>query len=567
MKHSRVPLALVATVMVSSLALTACGTSDDEGGGGTAKQPPKTTALGINQADPAQLKQGGTLNWAIDQFPVQFNEMETDGNQAATNAVVEALLPSLWHSRPNGEQVPDKAFLLDAASRTEGGKQIVTYHLNPKAKWSDGTPITYRDLEANVRALSSKDPAYKVGSPAGYEDVSSVRRGKDDHEAVLTFDKPYADWRALFGAPNNTPLYPAKYMADAKSFTTGYLNKIPVTANAYKLGGIDKTAQTVTLVPDPAWWGDKPKLDRIVFHAMTTESMPAAYANGEIDYFDLNASVAAFKQVSGVKSGEIREAGGPNYRHLTFNGKSPKLGDPKVRKALFKATDRETLVKSGLKGLNWEGKPLGNHFLMPNQKGYRNNAGDLGTYDPKAAARLLDEAGWKLDGGTVRKKGGEELKLRFVIPTGQPAAKNEATILTQMWAQAGVRLDIRTVPVNEFFDKYVTPGDYDVAPYSFSRTPFAATGSSGTYARDGGGNDSKTGSAELDDLLDKAGRSADQATALETVNAADAEAWQVAGVLPTYQLPEITAAKKNLANLGAQGMADIAYERIGYTKQ
>ncbi|MFH8594512.1 ABC transporter family substrate-binding protein [Streptomyces rimosus] len=564
MKLSRVPLSLVATVAVASSVLTACGGSDDGGGGGK-KEAPKTTALDINRTDPAQLKQGGTLNWAIDQFPVQFNEMEVDGNQAATNVVIEALMPSLWHSAPNGEQVPNRAFLLDASSRTEGGKQIVTYRLNPKAKWSDGTPITYRDLEANVRAMSSKDPAFKVGTSAAYEEVSSVRRGKDDHEAVLTFDKPYADWRAMFGAPNNTPLYPAKYMADAKGFTTGYLNKIPLSAGPYKLAGIDKTAQTITLVPDSAWWGDKPKLDKIVFHAMTTESMPAAYANGEIDYFDLNAGVAAFKQASAVTSGEIREAGGPNYRHLTFNGKSPKLSDPNVRKALFKATDRDTLVKSSVKGLNWEAKPLNNHFLVPNQKGYRDNAGDLGTYDPKAAGRLLDEAGWKLD-GKVRKKGGEELKLRFLIPTGQPASKNEATILTQMWAQVGVQLDVRTVPVNEFFDKYLTPGEFDVAPYSFSRTPFSATGSSNIYASNGGSNISKTGSAKLDELLDKAGRATDPAAALGTVNEADAEAWRVAGVLPTYQLPEITAAKKTLANLGAQGMADITYERIGYTK-
>ncbi|MEU2790202.1 ABC transporter family substrate-binding protein [Streptomyces sp. NPDC007100] len=565
MKPNRVPLALVATVAVSSLALTACGGSGGEDGGGKATKAPKTTALDINKTDPAQLTQGGTLNWAIDQFPVQFNEMETDGNQAATNVVIEALMPSLWHSAPNGEQVPNKAFLLDADARTEGGKQVVTYHLNPKAKWSDGTPVTYRDLEANVRAMSSKDAAFKVGSPAGYEDVSSVRKGKDDYEAVLTFDKPYADWRALFAAPNNTPLYPAKYMADAKGFTTGYLNQVPVTANAYKLAGIDKTAQTVTVVPDPAWWGDKPKLDKIVFHAMTTESMPAAYANGEIDYFDLNAGAAAYKQASGVTSGEIREAGGPNYRHLTFNGKSPRLSDPNVRKALFKATDRATLVKSGVKGLNWEAKPLNNHFLVPNQKGYRDNAGDLGAYDPEAAGRMLDAAGWKLD-GKIRKKGGEELKLRFVIPTGQPASKNEATILTQMWAQVGVQLDIRTVPVNEFFDKYVTPGDFDVAPYSFSRTPFSATGSSNIYASDGGSNNSKVGSAKLDGLLAKAGSSTDPAAALEAVNEADAEAWRLAGVLPTYQLPEITAAKKNLANLGAQGMADITYEHIGYTK-
>ncbi|MET9290323.1 ABC transporter family substrate-binding protein [Streptomyces sp. NPDC003077] len=566
MKLTRVPLALIATTAVASLTLTACGGgSNDDNADAAPKNAPKSNALDINKTDPAKLTQGGTLNWAIDQFSTQWNALEIDGAQLATGYVMESLMPSLWHSTVTGEQVPNKAFLLDAASKTDGGKQVVTYHLNPKAKWSDGTPITYKDLAANVKAMSGKDKAYKVGSPAGYDQVASVEKGKDDYEAVITFATPYADWRALFSAPNNTPLYPAKYMNDAEQFNTAYINKVPVTANAFKLGGIDKTAQTITVVADPKWWGDKPKLDKIVFHAMDDASMPAAYANGEIDYFEIGGDASAFKQASAVKTGEVREAGGPNYRQLTFNGESEKLKDVKVRQALFKATDRETLAKSVLKGLNWPAKTLNSHFLVNNQKGYQDNSGGLGTFDPKAAAKLLDEAGWKLD-GAVRKKDGKELSLRFVIPSGVPGSKTEGTILTQLYGEVGVKLNVETVPTNEFFDKYITPGDFDITPYSLIGTPFAASGSTNIYASNGGNNTANVGSKKLDDLLMKASRSTDEAEALKIVNEADAEAWKLAGVLPIYQRPDITGAKKTVANLGAQGMSDVVYEHIGFTK-
>ena len=565
MKVSRYPLALVATLAASSLVLTACGGSDSDD---DAQQKPaeKTTALNIKATAPAKLKQGGTMNWAIPTFATQWNIAEIDGLQAGPTEVMKALMPSLWHSDASGVQHPNKAFLLDATTATVKGKQVVTWHLNPKAKWSDGKPITWKDLAAGATALSGKDDTYKVSSTVGFDQVESVKKGKDDYEAVMTFAKPFADWKGMFNAAANQPLYPAKYYSDPESFNTAYVNKIPVTGNAFKLGSMDKSAKTVTVVADPKWWGDKPKLDKIVFHVLDDSSMPGAFANGEIDYFDVGGDSSAYKQVSKVPTGEIREAGGPNTRQFTFNGKSAKLKDPKVRQALFMATDRATIAKSDLKGLGWKPSTLENHLLVANQKGYQDNSGKLGKYDPKAAAKLLDEAGWKLSGKT-RKKGGQELSLRFVVPSGTPASTNEGSMLTQMYQQIGVKLKVQTVPVNDFFDKYVTPGDFDVTPYSLIGTPFAASGSTNVYAAKGGNNSAKVGSKKLDDLLYAASSNAkDPAGALEQTNQADAEAWQLAGVLPLYQRPDIAAIKKNLANMGALGMTDVVYEHIGFTK-
>lgn len=563
MKVSRYPLALVATLAVSSLALTACGGSDDDA---EQKAPEGTTALNIKATDPAKLKQGGTMNWAIQTFATQWNIAEIDGLQAGPTEVMKSLMPSLWHSGTHAEQTPNKAFLLDANSETVKGKQVVTWHLNPKAKWSDGTPITWKDLAANTRALDGHDKAFKVASTVGFDQVADVKKGKDDYEAVMTFAKPFADWKGMFNAAANQPLYPAKYVSDPETYNTAYVNKIPVTGNAFKVGNIDKSAKTVTVMADPKWWGDKPKLDKIVFHAMDQGSMPGAFANGEIDYFDVGGDSSAYKQVSKVSSGEIREAGGPNYRQLTFNGKSAKLKDPKVRQALFMATDRATIAESDLKGLGWKPSTLESHLLIANQKGYKDNAGTLGKYDPKAAGKLLDEAGWKLS-GTVRKKGGKELSLRFVIPSGTPAATNEGSMLTQMYRQVGVKLQVQTVPTNDFFDKYITPGDFDVSPYTMLGTPFAASGATNVYTAKGGNNDARVGSKKLDDLLNAASsNAADPAGALKQTNQADAEAWQLAGVLPLYQRPDIAAISKKLANMGALGMTDPVYEHIGFTK-
>ena len=95
-------------------------------------------------------------------------------------------------------------------------RQVVTYTLNRKAKWSDGEPITWKDYAAQWKALRSAEGDFQVADTTGYERVSDVRRGKDDYEVVVTFSRPFGEWQALFN-----PLYPASTNADRKASTKG----------------------------------------------------------------------------------------------------------------------------------------------------------------------------------------------------------------------------------------------------------------------------------------------------------------------------------------------------------
>ncbi|MER7753495.1 ABC transporter family substrate-binding protein [Kitasatospora sp. NPDC097643] len=568
--HHRTALLAGLTAVSLSLTLCSCGSGSDSSSAAgeavpTAAQAPKLTAVDINPRDRSQLRQGGTLNMAIAQFSHQWSPIHNDGSESSTISVTKPLLPTFFRSDAAGTQTVNPAYLQDAHAELKDGHQVVTWTLNPKAHWSDGTPITWRDIEANWRALNGKDPAYRPSSSTGFELVTSVERGKDDFQAVMTFDRPFSEWQSMFNGAANAPLLPASRLATPELFNTAYLDAIPVTAGPFKVEQLDRAAQTVTLVADPSWWGDKPMLDKIVFHAMVPNTMAAAFAKGDIDLYNNGPDVAGYQTIRNTRGAAVRRAGGPDFRQFTLNARTPLLSDATVRQAVFQAINRDAVIRSDLNGLDWPAVPLNNHLLVANQNAYRDNSLGLSRYDPTEAARKLDAAGWKLD-GDVRKKDGRELNLRMVIPAGVTQAQNEAASATRMLKDVGIKVTTVTAAANEFFDKYVNRNDFDITAYSLLGTPFPATGTRSNFAQNGGTNHVGAGSPAVDAALDRASAATDAATAFEAINQADGELWKVAGILPLYQRPQLYGARANLANIGAQGLSDIVWENVGFEK-
>jgi peptide/nickel transport system substrate-binding protein len=182
---------------------------------------------------------------------------------------------------------------------------------------------------------------------------------------------------------------------------------------------------------------------------------------------------------------------------------------------------------------------------------------------------MLDQAGWKMN-GQFRSKGGKQLKLRFVIPTGIATSKQEGELTQAMLKDVGVKLDIQSVPSDDFFDKYVSPGNFDITPFSWLGTPFPISSSTSIYLEPKGDNIqqnfARVGSPEIDDLLHKANATFDENEAKDLLNQADAKVWDEVHSLIMYQRPQITATKSNLANFGSFGfqsrkMADVGFQK------
>jgi peptide/nickel transport system substrate-binding protein len=558
-----------AVTLSAGLALVAAGCAGSSGSGTAAPSHKaySATANKINAVDPSHLKQGGTFNFPVDQYSAQWNIYNADSqNEASTVNTMAPLLPSLYHSTPDNKLSTNADYLLGVDNKLVGGKQVTTYRLNPHGKWSDGTPVSWKDFRAVWASSNGKNSKYNATSTTGFNQIASVAKGKDQFEVVVTYSSPFADWQSLF-----SPLYPASQIGTLSGFNTSYKNKIPVTAGPFKIQSMNATTKVVTEVRDPNWWGTKPVLKQINFRTIDNATEPSAFASHEIDISDIGPSVDAYKKAQAVPGATIRVAGAPNLRQLLLNGKSPELTDPSVRQAVFQGINRTAIGQSDLSGLPWPIKPLNNHFLVNNAHGYVDNAGPLGAYDPKAAGAALDAAGWKTGSNGYRAKNGKELDLSLSIPAGTPIATNESQLLVPMMKAIGIKLSVKIGAADKFFDD-VAAGKFDMTifsglgavpffPLSNSEAVFLAPTKAGV-----GQNFSRLGTAELDAAMNKAGTEIDPAAYLADINTADKMLWQLAVNLPLYQRPQIVASMPTLANYGAFGFQDTDWTRIGFTK-
>ncbi|NSC23687.1 ABC transporter family substrate-binding protein [Streptomyces albus subsp. chlorinus] len=177
----------------------------------------------------------------------------------------------------------------------------------------------------------------------------------------------------------------------------------------------------------------------------------------------------------------------------------------------------------------------------------------------------------------VRGKEGKPLALRFVLPGGKGSAQLRATgeRIARMLDEVGIRTQIKKVPGDSYFKDHIAAGEYDLALYSWPATAFPATEARPIFAKpqpapDGSllveQNYARVGTDQIDQLFEQAAGELDDGRRAELMEKADARIWAVAGSLPLYQRPQLVAAKRNLANVGAFGFRTPAYEDIGYRK-
>jgi peptide/nickel transport system substrate-binding protein len=563
-------VAIAVPLLMISLGAAACGSSSSGSSGGTGNSTggsaPKVPIEDINPKPVSDLQQGGTLTWSGDEFPTQWNIYTPDGDETTVANVIYGIMPLPQLSDAKANISFDSNYWESAKITATSPQQTVEYKLNPAAKWSDGVPITEADFAAQAKALSGKNKAYQAVSTTGYDQIASVSQGPGGkYDVIVKFAKPFSEWQSLF-----SPLYPAKYMNTPAGFNKGYLNKIPVTAGPFKFGGFNKSAQTITIVPDPNWWGsNKPVLSKIVFVAESSDAANQAFANGELDYdYDIAVDPSDYKAVKNAKDGHTTLAAGPDLRQFTFNSTHGAMQDEKVRQAIIMGINRDAIIKSDLQGIPWPAIPMNNHWFVNTQTGYVDNSKPYAQYNPTGAENLLKTDGYTKS-GQYYTKNGQPLTIGFTIPAGIQSSKNEGEIFQTLEQQIGIKVNIKSVPLNDFFDKDIIPGNFDVTPFSYIGTPFPVSNSAGTYLSPkdgGGGNYTGTANPQIDQIIKNAEAELDETKRFADLNQADKLLFQEVHTLPIFQRPSIDGVSNKLANIGSFGFASVDYTKIGFLK-
>lgn len=439
---SRLLVALLLTI--GPLACGGGARNEVASGGEGGEGPPSATENNINATARDRVQDGGRLTWPIESMPVHYNYAHLDGTEADHVHTKHTFLPRIFLADAAGTPYWNPDYLASEPTLVTEPKQVVTYNINPKAIWYDGTPITWEDFHWHWRALNGSNKAYQIASSTGYSDIESVTRGRDDREVIVTFRNKVADWQALFYA-----LLPAFTGRDAKVFNEGWRDRPLTTAGPFKLDKIDQTAKTVTIVRNEKWWGKPAKLDAFIFRTIDTDAQIDALANGEVDLMDIGPDVNKLSRAKGIAGSDIRLAGGPNFRHITINGTGEILKDLKVRQALAMAIDRGVIARALLGPLGIEPATLGNHIFMRNQAGYQDNSGEIGKVQPNPrgaiagrgrldARRQGAKKGWPHIGDQLRDSGRRDDFTSGVGADAEHARSGRRALAHQHSAESGL---------------------------------------------------------------------------------------------------------------------------------
>jgi len=547
MKLQHKVLSVVAAGGALALTLAGCAGGGGNGGNGGGEDTPKETITGAdyNPQDRDALKEGGEVVFPITEITPQMNPNHGDGS-VDTTTLWTWYNPQTILMTPEGEASANPNYLTGWEAEEKDGKTVLTFTINPKAKFNDGTPFTWESYKVTWEALNGTNEEYAPSSTDGYSLIESVEQGEDEYQAVVTFKQVYPWWKGLFW----NPMHPK--VNSPEVFNTGYQEEAHPEwgAGPYKLDDLDLNGGTATLVPNENWWGDKPLLDKVTFRVLDPVAMVNAFQNGEIDYAD-NLTADNLEQLKDVDGAVTYRAQRTATNLLQINAERPQFADLDVRKAMLMAIDREQIKEVMWDGLNYTEDPVGSLSLFPFQEGYVDALSEAGwEFNAEEANSILDEAGWTLN-GDVREKDGVALEGRLPIFGDDPITQARAQVIQQQLAAVGVKVEIDVRPASDF-STVLSTKDWDLVLLGFSSSdPYGVAYMCQLYCSDSSLNLSATGTPEIDERI--ANEVAALPTAEEQTEAGlkleseiIQETW---GILPLYMGPWISMAKEGLANL------------------
>lgn len=344
-------------------------------------------------------------------------------------------------------------------AKPEGKGVAITYTLRPGARWADGTPVSTDDVTFTWEV--GRHPQSGVSSAELFRRITRIDV-KDGRTFTLHLDRLTFDYNAI----NDFRLLPAHLeRARFQAAPAEYRNRTAFdqdTTNPGLYNGPFRITQVVqgahvVLERNPHWWGAAPAFKRIVVKTVeNTAALEANLLSGGVDMIagelglPLDQAIAFDKRQGGRFAVLFKP--GLVYEHLDVNLSNPVLADVRVRRGLLHALDRETLSKQLFDGR----QPVAHSNVTPLDWVF---AEDVPKYpfDPASAARLLDEAGWRLGAGGLRRNAkGEPLSLELGTTAGNRSRELVAQVLQAQWRKVGVDARLKVEPPRVFFGETVT---------------------------------------------------------------------------------------------------------------
>ncbi|HYT79937.1 MAG TPA: ABC transporter substrate-binding protein [Actinomycetota bacterium] len=538
---------LVAVLGAVGMIASACG------GGKKAGPTPGATATAG--------KKGGSAVFGAEQWPQCLNII-TSCNTSTWMQIVgpQPTLPRTVILDAKGNYAKSD-LVTELPSLENGGITAdpfsVTYKLDPKAVWDDGTPITSKDIEFTWKAI-----LYTTGTTAtvGYDLITSIDTS-DAHTAKLLFKQPFADWADLFGG-GTTNGYVLKKAAfpnadEAKPDLKDEMNNIiPFSGGPWKMTSWSKSQEI--LVRNPKFWGHQPLLDQVTFVPLEEQPQEiAALLSGQVDVINPQAGASSVIDSLKANSNAKSVSGPTNYGDgFWFNNRDPVLKDFKVRQAIAYGVDREKIVDQVIK-LNDPNATVLNCLppLFPVIDAWCSDViqAEMAkyNYDPQKSLEILKSDGYDCSKAPKSPctKDGKPLKIIAYYTAGNTRRQAVGAIAQESLKAAGIQWVPKPNDATDLFSNKLQKGDFQViefasgtivdpspAVYSYlcRQIPTAANKYSGA-------NQIRYCNKQLDPLMEQSDKELDPAKRHQLIDQVYTQFHRDIPALPLYPFINITA--------------------------
>jgi dipeptide transport system substrate-binding protein len=342
--------------------------------------------------------------------------------------------------------------LAESYSVSEDGK-TVTFNLRKGVKFHSANGFApTRDFNADDviftfdRQMNAENPYHSVSggtweyfSGMSMPDLISSIEKTDDYTVVFNLTRPEAPIIANMAMDFASIV--SKEYADAMlaAGTPEMLNQAPVGTGPFKFQAYQKDA-VIRYVRNDEYWGDKAKVEALIF-AITPDAsvryQKIQAGECHVMAYPNPADISAMQADAGTV---VLEQEGLNVGYLAYNTTQAPYDNPKVRKALNMAIDKQAIIDVVFQGSG----QIAKNPIPPTMWSY-NNAIQDDAYDPEAAKAMLEAEGVS----------GLDMKI-WAMPVQRPYnpnARRMAELMQADFAKVGVNVEIVSYEWGEYLSR------------------------------------------------------------------------------------------------------------------
>ena len=444
MKPGRGVQCLLMALLVCVVALVACNRTE----------PPVHTVSSTSPATPVTGDSlvEGTIGEASTLIPL----LATD---SSSHAVAGQIYNGLVKYDKDLNIVGDLAESFDIS---KDGLSI-TFHLRKGVKWHDGAPFTAKDVLYTYRVTI--DPKTPTAYAEDFKQVKSID-APDEHTIRVIYDSPFAPALASWGMN----ILPA-HLLEGKDITKSPLSRNPVGTGPYRFKEW-VSSQKIVLEANKEYFEGRPYIDRYIYRIIPDSStMYMELKAGAIDLMSLTPVQYARQTTAKSFTDLFNKYRYPSstYLYMGYNLRHPLFGDKRIRQAMTAAINKDELIQGVLFGMGQKAHGP----IVPGRWAYNPAVKDI-EFDPKHAAELLAEAGWKDKNSTgILVKDGKPFKFTILTNQGNQQRLLTAQIIQQRLRMIGIDVKIRIVEWAAFLKEFVNKGNFEVVllAWSISQDP------------------------------------------------------------------------------------------------